>query len=185
MDEVNFLQANPDIASTTRGARYTDDLILLVTSTTPQGVKQRVTEMSKKIYNSDLILKEDPQFIFNSAKYVGSHISANGNAMALNKNAATIISGMEQKIIRYPRWTSKAESAIKLGTCVGEIIRNFDSCTSTDSLAYSLSFLIKEFLLLGYPRNFIIKAIFKAIIARSQISLAIPNPCSFVHSISL
>ena len=90
MDEVNFLQANPDIVSTTRGARYTDDLILLVTSTTPQGVKQRVTEMSKKIYISDLILKEDSQFIFNSAKYVGSHISANGNAMALNKNAAKV-----------------------------------------------------------------------------------------------
>ena len=70
-----------------------------------------------------------------------------------------------------------------MGALVGSIVRAVDHASDPEALSFSLSLLIREFHMLGYSPQFIIRGLFKADASRPNLIFeSIGSPANFVIS---
>lgn len=179
VQENRLLEHVPMLQFLTIGGRYTDDLRLCTASYSAEGGKQLATQIVNRAYTGGLSVKYDEQpesyFVF-----VGIHGDANG-LRPHNRNEHQILTGQDQKFIRYPRASCSRQPAQKLASLIGGLINAIDFASDSAKATEAVLLVAAEFLGLGYTPTHLRTALEKAKSTRPQMAHMLPHPKHLIH----
>ena len=149
---------NFNFSNFTHAGRCTDDMLVIIASTSLDNAKFICKNFVDDLYKGGLEIEEEEIHSSLCFDFVGHTVFKDFQTFVKNPNFESIVEKKHPKKNRYTHASSNVQNTVFISTMIGEMTRACNTASSPILLLMSLILLFKEFIILGHQESNLFKA---------------------------